>query len=158
MFWLQLCICLDRHVHVRSVIIWYHCIQDSWSYKLILSAYLCDRNVEALVWLNRSFTILFISLLPREKCFLHFTIRTPTFITGSSLPLSRLGFLSPYLERSACIHFSHTRPERMSYSVSWACMHSPQKSCVPDNRKSLQFSRAFFIPFSRSCWSKPALR
>lgn len=55
-FWLPLCIYLYRLVHVCSVIIWYHWIQDSWSYKLILSAYLCDRNVEALLWLNRSFT------------------------------------------------------------------------------------------------------
>lgn len=103
-FWLQLCICLYRHVH--SVFLWCHCLQDSWSYKLILSAYLCDRNVEALLWLNRSFTILFISLPPREKCFLHFTVWTSAFTTGSSLPLSSLQSLSPYLEHSTCIHFS----------------------------------------------------
>lgn len=140
-----------------SVIIWYHCIQDSWSYKLILSGYLCDRSVEALLWLNRSFTIFFISLPPRDKYFLHFTIRTSTFTTGSSTPLSRPGFLSPCLEHSAYIHFSCMWPERMSYNLSQACWHSPQKYCVPQNRKSLQFSRAFFTPFSRSCLSKPAL-
>lgn len=152
MFWLPLCVHLYGHVHVCSVIIRYHWIQDSWSYKLILSTYLCGRNVEALLWLNRSFTIIFISLPLREKSILHFMISTSTFTTGSSLLLSRLGFFGPYLEYSACIHFSCTCPERMSHNLSWACIHSPE------NRKPLQFSRAFFTPLTRRVkGSKPFL-
>lgn len=44
------------------------------------------------------------------------------------------------------LYFSCTWTERISYNLYWACMHSPQKSCVPENRQSLQFSRASFLP------------
>lgn len=138
-----------------SVFIWCHCIQDSWSYKLIPSAYLCDRNVEALLWLNRSFTILFISLPPSEKCVLHFTIRTSTFTTGSFLPLSGRGFLSPYLEHSTCVYFSLMRPERTSYNPSLSSYSFSSEVLYIRKQKVFQFSRDFFTPSSRSCWSKP---
>lgn len=142
-FWPQLCICLYRHV--RSVFLWCHCLQDSWSYELILSAYLCDRNVEALIWLNRSFTILFISLPPREKCFLHFTVRTSAFTTGSPLPLSSLESLSPYMEHSACTHFSLMWQKARATVPPWAHRCSPQKFCVHKNRNSCSY-RGIFHP------------
>lgn len=151
MFWLQLCIYLHRHVHVCCVIVWYHWIQDSCGYKLILSAYLCDRNVEAFLWLNRSFTIIFISLPPREKYFLHFMISTSTFTTGSPRPLSRLRFWSPIWSTVyASISPVHAQ-ERMSHNLSWACMHSPENSI------SLQdFIRVvvFFNPFNHKLLTK----